>query len=356
MTALGNSEPMLTTIACDESASEGENLMSAKHPVFVHASTDLTVNEAEAFIDDLRVATRTQAVELKSKVALAPQNRRYLLRALESVRTRGNIHLVDKTFYVTAKLVDLLMAAHADDFGAEIRYSGLGRYYTTVLADRAPADVGATFWNMLLRRYNDFVRVHAREPAAAPTRVPFLTALATAIERATDPAVASVLQQLWHARLFAAEYEGARVGTFREMDPAFTTLPAVARTWRIRLGNVPLELLIDTYAPLTTEVQERILAAVQDDIPVAGRTLPAADLRSIRQVESHNDARVQVADILAGVGRTTASLAFEGTFDDDLQRVTSEMLDLQGMWSDQSALDQLYECRPPQYAHDIEQR
>jgi len=64
---------------------------------------------------------------------------------------------------------------------------------------------------------------------------------------------------------------------------------------------------------------------------------------------SRVDARVQVADILGGVGREIARLAEAGTFDDDLQRVTSEMLDFNGMWSEGSPLDVLYERRPPQY-------
>ncbi|MCS5521202.1 hypothetical protein NY551_00455 [Curtobacterium flaccumfaciens pv. oortii] len=340
----------LVTIACDESASAGENLIDSPFPVFVHASTDLPLAEAEAFMTELRVGLGSRATELKSTAVLAPKHRDTLLRMLASVPDRGNIHLVDKSFYVSAKLIDLLLAAHADVSGDDIRFTGEARYLTTVLADHAPADVGPTFWNMLLRKYNAFIRVYARADQTPPTEQPFFRALDTARHRSTDQRVRGILDQLWAARHFAIEYAGARKGEFREMDPMFSTLTAVARTWQVRLGTRPLEFLIDSYALLAEGGAADILAAVQDELHIGNRVLPAADLRAIRQTPSHLDARVQVADILAAVGREASRLAFEGIYDDDLQRMISEMLDLQGMWSDGSPLDVLFERRRPQYA------
>lgn len=53
----------------------------------------------------------------------------------------------------------------------------------------------------------------------------------------------------------------------------------------------------------------------------------------LRFVDSTDEARVQVADILGGVGREAARLATTGVFDDELQVLASEMLDYNVMCS-----------------------
>ncbi|WIJ45584.1 hypothetical protein [Curtobacterium citreum] len=340
-------------VACDESGSSGENLMGGVMPVFVHGSTNLTLDEAETFMEQLRSATGSRAREVKSSQVLRLKHRPKLVAAVESIASRGNLHLVDKFYYVATKLVDLLIAAQAAQNEDDGRFTGEGRLLASMLVNEAPADLGPTFWRMLLRKYNEFVRVYARANQVPPTIEPFIAALRAAMSRATNPRVQYVLGLLWNARHFAAEYEGTRTGEFREMDPAFSTLAAVAKAWRIRLGDVPFEFLIDTYAQLTDDVRHLILETARLPLPVAGRYLPGADLRDIRQTASHLDARVQVADIISGVGREIAALAANGTVDDDLQIAATEMLDLQGMWSDGSPLDVLYDRRPPQYARDI---
>jgi hypothetical protein len=354
--ALTPDDDDMLVIACDESGSEGENLMRSPFPIFVHASTDLTPKEAASVMRTLRAATGSRAAELKSSDALNPRHRQALISMLTPLASRANLHLVDKAFYTTAKLVDLLIAAEADLAGIDMRSSGDGRWYASILFDRAPADVGPTFWRMLLRRYNEFIRVYARKHQKPPTTEPFFKALETALGRATDAHVRTVLQLIWRARFFAVEYQGPRAGQMREMDPAFSTLAAVAKAWRIRVGDQPMAFLIDTYSTLTEDVGDDIILSAREDLQIAGRTLPGADLRSITQMPSHLDARIQVADILAGSGREAARLAFEGLYDDPLQVAVSPMLDLQGMWSVQSPLNTLYERRPPSYARKVEGR
>jgi hypothetical protein len=346
----GTHEPgSLVTIACDESASEGENLMRARHPVFVHASVNVSFQDAQRYMDQIRAVSGSRAREVKSTVLLEASNRSALLDMLGSMEARVNICLVEKSYYICCKLVDLLIAAKAGEQGENIGLSGLGRQYATVLHDLAPQDVGPALFRQVLIAFNDFIRVYARGNATPPSSDPFFTALEDARERTTNDQVGSILQSLWDARHFALEYEGRRLEAMREMDPMFSTLNSVAMAWRIRLGRVPLEFLVDEYSTLTPHMREMIIAATKISVSVAGQRRPQADLRAIRSVDSKHDPRIQLADIMAGVGREVANLAQHGTFDDALQIATSEMLDANRMWSDGSYLEELSERRPLRY-------
>jgi hypothetical protein len=268
---------------------------------------------------------------------------------LERIATRANINLVEKTFYVSAKLITLLVEGQAQLFGMNISTSGLGRQYATLLHDQAPGDVGDDLWKRLLTTYNDFIKVYARAGSEPPTTTPFLTALIEARQRASTATVRTLLDAIWDARHFALEYQGPRANEMREMDPMFSTLRSVSMAWRLRLGNVPIEFLIDRYSTMTPEMIGYIVASAREELTLADTLMPNADLRRIRITDSRDDTRVQVADIIGGIGREISRLAAGGQFDDDLQIIASEMLDFNGMWSDGSPLDVLYDRRPPKY-------
>ena len=80
-------------IACDESASEGENLIASRHPVFVHASVNLTM-------EDACVLARWTAALSSSAVSVACN--RALLLSLRVERRlgryRGGWKAVDSIF------------------------------------------------------------------------------------------------------------------------------------------------------------------------------------------------------------------------------------------------------------------
>ena len=63
-------------IACDESGSDGENLMAGSTRVFAHGSTDLAPDEARALVTSLQSATGFAGLELKSPRLLGDANSR----------------------------------------------------------------------------------------------------------------------------------------------------------------------------------------------------------------------------------------------------------------------------------------
>lgn len=339
----------VATIACDESASEGENLVASTHPVFVHGSTDLAIDDAQEFIAALRAATNAQAREMKSSAVLRPRNRDALLRALTSLEGHGNIYFVDKSYFLTAKLIALTVAEFGERLGLDVHHSGFGRYMADLLHRDAEAAVGTTSWNAVLSTFNNVVRSYVREGSAAPAVEFFYEALADARKRCSNLRVALILEEVWEARDLIRAYEGATPVELRELDPIAPSLAAVSMTWHMRLGDVPFEFLHDTYSGLSPGVCKAIVASSRAPLALGEISLPRGDLRGIRLIDSKSDARVQVADILAGVGREVARMAAAGTFDDDLQTTVHQMLDFNVMSSGGSPLDRLVEQAPLDY-------
>lgn len=339
----------VSVIGCDESGSEGESLVASHHPVFVHASVNLPQDAAIDLRDRMRAATRTQASEMKSKTALLLKNRAVLLEALDQLSGAANVALVDKGYFLTSKLVETLIGPHAEQWGTDIGRSGLGRVLAEQLNRCASAAVGTHRWDALLGSYNSLVRSHRRESANPPTVQPFFDALKDAFDNCTDEDTREVLSMLWESRLFAYEYAGRSEVELRELDPLMPTMSAVARNWSMRIGDAPFTFLADTYSGLTPTVRKYIVEASRIPISVGGYVLPRPNLCGISLVDSRSDARVQLADILAGVGREVARMAMASEFDDELQVAIHEMLDNTVMASDGSPLDILVHRRPLRY-------
>lgn len=338
----------VTVIACDESASEGENLIASKHPVFVHGSTSLPLADAEDFIAQLRVATKAQAPELKSGPVLASRNRSALLDALPTLDGQANLYFVDKSFFITAKMVVLTYGEFAARQGFDIHFSGLGREVTNILHRDGPRAVGWGRWDALLSAFNDLVKTYARERAKAPSVGPYFHALRDARAHCPRGDAAEALEMLWDARHLALELVDPDPVDFRELDPLASSLDAVIRTWHARLG-APFEILHDRHSLLTPSVREAILEGSRMQLTVGDVEMPRADLRGIRVIDSKFDARVQVADILAGTGREVARMAADGVDDDPLQEVVRDMLDYNVMSSGGSPIDELVGRRLPRY-------
>jgi Protein of unknown function (DUF3800) len=340
---------MPRVIACDESGSEGETLIGAADRVFVHASVDVELAQAEEVIDRMRADMRAQAPELKTKTALAARNRSNLLRAIGPLIGHSNIYLVDKYYYATVKLVELLIADAASAFGYDLATSGEGAQLAYALNSKGPTALGSQVWEALLSSFNRLIRAYTRAGAQSPSPTEFFGVLDVARNSCSDDEVSFVLDLLWRGRHLAVDQPGFEPSVLREMDPMATSLSKVARTWRLRLGDVPFEFLVDNYWGLGEETRDLIVASARAELSLAGIELPSADLRAIRLADSKLDARIQIADIFAGIGQEISRQAFDGEFDDVLQVALREAVDADGMWAIGSPLDVLSERRIPEY-------
>lgn len=98
-------------VVCDESAYEGEKLIDSTKPLFAHASVDISAGDAAALIAELRAWIRSPAGQYRSNHLLREKNRgalEWFLGPDSPVHGRGSVYLLDKAWWVTTRLADLL--------------------------------------------------------------------------------------------------------------------------------------------------------------------------------------------------------------------------------------------------------
>jgi hypothetical protein len=101
-------------VACDESGFSGTNLLDPASPVITHASVDLDVPAAAGIIAVLRTRLR-QRTEYKSNQLLRPEQRPSLEWLLTTLQGHAHVHVIDKTSYVAARVLELFTEEPADD-------------------------------------------------------------------------------------------------------------------------------------------------------------------------------------------------------------------------------------------------
>jgi len=261
-------------VACDESGFSGTNLLDPASPVITHASADLSVAAAADVIDVLR-ARLHRRTEYKSNQLLRPEQRPALEWLLTTLQGHAHVHVIDKTAYVAARVVELF--TEEPSYGAG---TSLGTDHSELVAAlRHRTGFLAAFVD-LARTKRVRLMDHAavdRFFATMPADVPALCGL-------TRSRVEEVMQRL--------------IDEDPELPPPLEPLvPALAETvlyWSADGRQVAV--VHDEQSALTPGRVARLgafLAAGAEPGP----------LRSFVQVDSRSDPRVQVADFLAGIAR-----------------------------------------------------
>jgi hypothetical protein len=259
-------------VACDESGFSGRNLLDPATPVLTHASVDLTGAEAAALLAGLGTGP---AAELKSGRFLRGPSAT-VDRFLGALAGRAHVHRIDKELFLATRVVDLFLAEPTYAAGTRLtaaqrpaavalRRSGAGRAVLAAYLDVVPTKrgrrvdpaavdrflrAGAAVGLQRVRVEGVLDRLTAGDPAVPPPLEPVLPALAETVLH-------------WSAG-------GARVLVTHDEQSALTA--GRLRALRRVLGPEPS--------------------------PLAG----------VLMVDSRDDPRVQVADLLAGVARRVPDL------------------------------------------------
>ncbi|WP_433161856.1 DUF3800 domain-containing protein [Kribbella sp. CA-247076] len=267
-------------IACDESGFSGSNLLDPGSPVITHAGVDLAVPEAAEVVAVLRSSFRRRGTtEYKSNLLLRPEQRLELEWFLTTLRGRAHVHVIDKTWYVARRVIELFVAEPSYGAGLSLDRD----HYDSALAIyRAPG------------------RTEFLDAFITMTRTKRLKLLDhVVIDRffATMPSVPAL------RTLTRAHVEGVLLRLIDD-DPAIPPpleplVPALAETalfWSASHRSVAV--VHDEQSALTRHRLARLRTYL------AGAAFPAPPpLLTVTQVDSRRDPRVQVADLLAGIAR-----------------------------------------------------
>ncbi|MFJ4784136.1 DUF3800 domain-containing protein [Streptomyces sp. NPDC088794] len=307
-------EPRVVEIACDESGSDGENLTGGNTDVFAHAGVRLPMDSAAAYVQEIRDRIRSPAEEYKANHLLREKHRavlEWLLAPAGPIHGDAKVHLTEKTFFVVDRVADLLLGG-----GSE----GLA------LFREGPRVLGEERWRDFLQAANRLLRIRNDGEPGEPVDGFFRTV--EALRRAhpgTD--LAGILERLAAARPRADAYR-ARVLSGPVLVPVLNPLlPAIVGTaayWSA--GGRTVQLTHDRQNMLTPER----IAWIQETARRSG-----VGLGEVHLVHSRLDARVQVADYLAGIARKIASDVLNRRADPELTALLRPYVDPASAWGDE---------------------
>lgn len=306
-------------IACDESGFSGTNLLHSTTPVITHASVDLDAGEAIGLITALRSGFRFSPPEFKSgKFLRGPGAGDALQWFLAALTGRAHVHLVDKEFFLATRIVDLLLTEPSYAAGTRLTQEHRPAALALYRVRRSARDD----WDALLAAFVDLVRIKRRHPDHR-TMERFFHARDALLRNGLGAPADAVLDGLGPAHVWAVL---TRLhNDDRSIPPPLEPmLPALAETVLFWSGGQRQVLVIhDEQSALTADRLTRLQQVLVNDgdVPAAdadqagGLPSGVSPLAGLVMVDSRDDPRVQVADLLAGVARR-----LPGIIDDDLLR------------------------------------
>ena len=314
-------------IVCDESGFAGGNLVGPGHsPVFAHASLTISADRATTVIAALRANGGPGSGEFKAtRLKQAPPAAvMWLLTQPELAAGRGLVQLIDTRLFVLARTVDVLLGdrpvSGIDTPGAtpELRTAAQTLH-------RASRQAGADQpWTTFLVAAANLLRTHNRwlPPDPLPR---FTRAIDELAATEPDPECGAVLDRLHAAEPRAVEIRAALEADRRAaplMEPLVPALMRAIEVWAARTDR--LTVVHDEQSALTpwriAEMEARLVASGS-----RGR------LAAVRRVDSRDDVRVQVADVVAGLARRWALAALGGRSDPVASRLRP-LVDDRSLW------------------------
>ena len=297
-------------IACDESGFSGTNLLDVATPVFTHASVDLRVDEAVELVRGLRSGPSRSLGELKSAQFLrGPRGRDALRSFLAELSGRAHVHVTDKEYFLTNRVVDLFLLEPSYTAGTR-----LSPGHPTALSLYRAGRTAGPLWTAFLASFVALVRTKGRHQPDHGAVGRFLQA------RDALQAVAAgdtALRNLDRARVL--EVVTRLVHDDRTIPPPLEPLlPALAETV-LHWSNGQRQVLVihDEQSALTAgrlrRLQEALTPGGSGTAAAGPVTLRpgASPLAGLVTVDSRSDARIQVADLLAGITRRSPGLGVD---------------------------------------------
>jgi Protein of unknown function (DUF3800) len=323
-------------IACDESGFSGGNLVGGGHsPVFAHASVHIEPETAGELIQHLRreIGARGDG-EYKSPEILRPRRRPvvlWLLGPSSPIYGNAHVHLTNTRFFVLARMVDVLLSGHHPIRG--IACPGRNPYtrpMALALYRSGEQSYGAASWQDFLSLSANLFRINNRWLPKTPVQL-FYAAVEAMVQTDAADDVSQVMSLLKSTRPIA---EATRASHLQNpkltplMEPLIPALNRTVHHWGSDAAT--LSVVHDEQSALTPE-------RISDIATAFAARYPGHQLSDVRLVDSSREARVQIADFVAGIARRLAADELEGGADPEIMALLDPLVDHESVWGDRTA-------------------
>jgi len=297
-------------IACDESGNDGENNLNGNASVFVHASVAISEEVARGLMNEIRVRTRARTDELKSRTLLQPKNQAVAQWLLQhpDLEDRCSLVFVHKQFFTVSKLFDSTAEEVAYSLGEDMYENGAALCAATILFFAGPQAFGPQ-WPALLQAFEAFLRspdARAAQKQVVELVARFMDILATSDSPIRD-FVGMAFMGIKHLEQLSLFQLGEGVAErLRTADPLLAGVGATINEWKLRSGR-SISVIHDEAKELTPVRIKWLKDSLRHPERVAASMAgTGVDVADFTLVDSKADPRVQVADLLAGLGRVVA--------------------------------------------------
>jgi hypothetical protein len=285
--------------------------------VIAHASVDLRDGQAAELIAAVRSGPRRSLDEFKAGQLLrGRRGDRSLEWFLTALKGRAHVHLVDKEYFLVTRIVDLFLAEPSYAAGTRLTQQQRPAALDLYRARRS----GGRDWGAFLAAFVEMVRTKRRRQPERGAVEEFFRARDALAADGLGAAAEGVLGGLSRTRVEAVMTRLARAD--RSIPPPLEPmLPALAETVLFWSGGQRQVLVVhDEQSALTAGRLRRLQQVLADGAGPSetGAVAPGASpttvspLAGLVMVDSRDDPRVQVADLLAGLARRSPVTGFEG--------------------------------------------
>ncbi len=268
-------------------------------------------------------------MELKSKTFLQPKHEATVRWLLEhpAVAGQASIHLTHKRYFLVTKLFDMTVEETAYEDGLNMYEDGSALAGANLLFFTAPAMHGQR-WDTLLQTLQQFLR--AKTAADSATELGNLDAsfidLLGAWTGEPDRFLTIAHQGVEHLKTYSQLQLGDGIDhRLRALDPLVSAVGSAVILWAEMSGR-PIEVVHDAAKELTPERIESMKESLASpEIVAAHRVGRGVELVDVTLVDSKLDARVQVADLMAGLGRAVAESGGAHALTEEVAALVSKM-------------------------------
>ena len=317
-------------VACDESGSEGERLIGGNTDVFAHAGVRLDADTAAESLVEIRDRIRSPATEYKANHLLREKHRavlEWLLGPAGPIHRHAQVLLIEKPALLLDRVADLLL-------GEQAAAATLYREGRRLFGPR---------WQTFLETSNEMMRAKHRDDVTVSAEAFFGTLDALDSGTTAPDGLTDLIALLRDCRPRADAWRERHADDPTAMPVLDPLIPALVRTvayWSA--DGSPVSIVHDEQNSLTDEriVQlQGLVGSARPDGAAVSRPLARLTL-----ADSRFDARVQLADFLAGVARRIAEDELNGRGDAELTALLQPYVDVTSIWGDHRSWSLL--CRP----------